>query len=36
MKRKNTSKFKKELIALNLYKWYYASDMNNIREFMKK
>jgi len=36
MKRKSTSKFKKDLIALEQYKWYYASDMNNIREFMKK
>jgi len=36
MKRKNTSKIKKDLIAQNLHRWYYANDMNKIREFMKK
>ena len=36
MKRKSTSKIKKDLIALYLDKWYYASDMNNVRGFMKK
>jgi len=36
MKRKSTSKIKKDLIASRLYKWYYAIDMNNVREFMKK
>ncbi len=27
---------KRNLIASILYKWYYASDMNNVREFMKE
>ena len=36
MKRKSTSKIKKDLIALHLDKWYYASGMNNVEGFMRK
>ncbi len=36
MKRKSTSKIKKDLIAQKLNKWYYSGGMNNTKEFMEK